>query len=91
VSYDAISLQENPTMRRMPWVVLASLTLAGCASGPEYFDTNAAVDRNPACASRPDHPNTPVPSGCERATGARWSNKGEPVDLSGAKPGPSDP
>lgn len=75
-------------MIRSIWVLAAALTLSGCASRPEYFDTNAAVDRNPLCASRPDHPNEPVSKECERVTGARWSRDAkasEPLDLSGAK------
>ncbi|WP_313499433.1 hypothetical protein [Pseudoxanthomonas mexicana] len=77
-------------MRTILWIALASATLAACASGPEYFDNHAAVDRNPACASRPDHPNMPVAADCEKTSGARWSNEGKPVDLSGAKSKPRD-
>lgn len=74
-------------MRRTMWFSLAAL-LAGCASQPEYYDTNAAVDMNPLCASRPDNPNEPVSKDCERASGVRWSQddkRSEPLDLSGAK------
>lgn len=65
-----------------------ALVLAGCASQPDYYDTNAAVDANPLCASRPDNPNDPVSKDCERSSGARWSHddkSSQPLDLSGAK------
>jgi hypothetical protein len=65
-----------------------AVVLAGCASQPEYFSTNAAVDGNPLCASRPDNPNEPVSKDCERTSGVRWSQddkNSQPLDLSGAK------
>ncbi|MGX5729469.1 hypothetical protein ACWKWK_02935 [Pseudoxanthomonas beigongshangi] len=65
-----------------------AVVLAGCASQPDYYDTNAAVDANPLCASRPDNPNEPVSKDCERSSGVRWSQDGkgsQPLDLSGAK------
>lgn len=65
-----------------------AVVLAGCASQPDYYDTNAAVDANPLCASRSDNPNDPVSKDCERSSGARWSQddkSSQPLDLSGAK------
>ena len=56
--------------------------LAGCSSY-EYRDTNAAVDANPLCASRPDQPGEPVSRDCERATSGSWSTKpdSQPIDF----------
>ena len=54
---------------RLPFA-LALLVLAGCAASPEYRDTNAAVDANPLCASRPDQPNAPVALDCRRESSA---------------------
>jgi hypothetical protein len=74
-------------MRGMMLLALA-VVLAGCASQPEYYDTNAAVDMNPLCAGRPDNPNDPVSKDCERTSGVRWSQdekSSQPLDLSGAK------
>jgi hypothetical protein len=62
----------------------AVLLLASCASfSPDPFDTNAAVDANPLCASRPDHPAAPVSQDCTReaGVGASSARKGEPVDF----------
>lgn len=62
--------------------------LSGCASQPQYFDSNAAVDMNPLCASRPDNPNEPVSKDCERKSGVTWApdpKSKEPIDLSGAR------
>lgn len=64
------------------------LLVAGCAS-TEYRDTNAAVDANPLCTSRPDHPNLPVARECERKTEAAWGTRKKtekPIDF-GRKPG----
>lgn len=52
---------------RLPFA-LALILLAGCAASPEYRDTNAAVDANPLCASRPDQPDAPVSVDCRRET-----------------------
>ena len=57
----------------------------GCAS-TEYRDTNAKVDANPLCASRPDRPGEPMPAECERKTEAHWTSerKDSPsLDFSG--------
>lgn len=59
------------------------LLVAGCAS-TEYRDTNAAVNANPLCASRPDHPDLPVARDCERKTEAVWSSEkkaDKPIDF----------
>lgn len=65
---------------------IATIVLAcGCAS-TEYRDTNAAVDANPLCASRPDRPGEPVPAECERKTETVWSGARKdatPLDFSG--------
>ncbi|WP_238346306.1 hypothetical protein [Luteimonas saliphila] len=64
---------------------LAALLLAGCGSY-EYRDTNAAVDRDPACAGRADRPGEPVSPACERKTEAKWSSERKqaaPIDFSG--------
>ncbi|MBB3276334.1 MULTISPECIES: hypothetical protein [Pseudoxanthomonas] len=69
-------------------LLVFAVVLAGCASQPEYYDTNAAVDMNPLCAGRPDNPNDPVSKDCERTSGVRWSQdekSSQPLDLSGAK------
>lgn len=69
-------------------LLVFAMVLAGCASQPEYYDTNAAVDMNPLCASRPDNPNDPVSKDCERNSGVRWSQddkSSQPLDLGGAK------
>lgn len=47
--------------------VLALALLAACSSY-EYRDTNAAVDANPLCMSRPSQPGEPVSRDCERTT-----------------------
>lgn len=63
------------------------LLLSGCASS-EYRDSNAAVDANPLCASRPDHPDQPTSRDCERKTEAVWSSERKsekPIDF-GRKP-----
>lgn len=61
----------------------AALLLAGCAGTTEYYDTNAAVDANPMCTSRPDRPGEPVSRDCERITGGQISSerRSEPVDF----------
>lgn len=69
-------------------LLVFAVVLAGCASQPEYYDTNAAVDMNPLCAGLPDNPNDPVSKDCERTSGVRWSQdekSSQPLDLSGAK------
>ena len=69
-------------------LLVFAVVLAGCASQPEYYDTNTAVDMNPLCAGRPDNPNDPVSKDCERTSGVRWSQdekSSQPLDLSGAK------
>jgi len=56
--------------------------LAGCSSY-EYRDTNASVDANPLCASRPSQPGEPVSRDCERTTSGAWSTKSDsqPIDF----------
>lgn len=71
---------------RMPMgpLLLAALAAAGCSSY-EYRDTNAAVDANPACASRADRPGEPVSPACERTSEATWSTERKddtPIDFS---------
>ncbi|TWT22348.1 hypothetical protein FQY83_04775 [Luteimonas marina] len=71
---------------RMPTAMLLVAALAtGCAS-QDYRDTNAAVDANPACASRPDRPGEPVSAACERKAEATWSSERKsgdrPIDFS---------
>ena len=71
-------------MRNTMIMLLAASLVAGCA-GYEVRDTNAAVDRNPACASRPDRPGEPLPRECERTTEAGWSSErreSTPIDFS---------
>ncbi len=60
-----------------------ALALAGCAGTSEYYDTNAAVDANPLCASRPDRPGEPVARDCLRESGGSISTerRSEPVDF----------
>lgn len=70
-------------MRTMTTLLAAGL-LAGC-SGYEVRDSNALVDRNPACVSRSDRPGEPVSRDCERTTEAGWSSDrrdSTPVDFS---------
>lgn len=66
----------------LPICVLA-LVLAGCAGTSEYYDTNAAVDANPLCTSRPDRPGEPVSRDCERVSGGSISSEREsrPIDF----------
>jgi hypothetical protein len=80
-------------MRRLVLPLLAAAALAGCGT-VEYRDTNAAVDADPLCASRPDRPGEPVAKRCERETGGKITfgeSKGEPLDLSGASRKDDDP
>lgn len=70
------------------------LSLAGCGSTVEYRDTNAAVDADPLCASRPDRPGEPVAQRCVRETGGklRFGDREEaPLDLSGRSRREQDP
>lgn len=63
--------------------IAAVMGLAGCA-GVEHRDTNAAVDRNPLCASRSDRPGEPLDPACERKSETRWSSERKdsaPVDF----------
>jgi hypothetical protein len=65
-------------------MLLVAGAMAGCA-GYEVRDSNAAVDRNPLCASQPDRPGEPMPRECERTTEASWSSErreSTPVDFS---------
>lgn len=50
--------------------LLCVLPLAGCATALEFRDSNAAVDADPLCASRPDQPNEPVAERCKRSSDA---------------------
>ncbi|MGY1459495.1 MULTISPECIES: hypothetical protein [unclassified Luteimonas] len=61
----------------------AAFVLAGCAGMSEYHDTNAAVDANPMCVSRPDRPGEPVSRDCERRSEGSISSRREsqPVDF----------
>lgn len=70
------------------------LALAGCGSTVEYRDTNAAVDADPLCASRPDRPGEPVAQRCVRETGGelRLGDRDQaPLDLSGRSRREQDP
>ena len=51
------------------------LLLASACASTEHRDTNAAVDANPLCASRPDRPGEPVPAECERKSTTTWSSE----------------
>lgn len=65
-------------------LLLVAAIATGCASY-EYADTNAAVDANPACASRADRPGEPVSRDCERRAEGSWSTERRdsmPVDFS---------
>jgi hypothetical protein len=67
-------------------VSMLSLIACSLAAGgaPQVRDTNAAVDANPLCVSRPDRPGEPVAADCERKTEATWSSgdsKSEPIDF----------
>lgn len=66
-----------------------ALVLASACGGVEYKDSNRAVDANPACVDRPNHPGDPVVAECERKTEAVWSSEKssdhEPIDFSGKK------
>lgn len=70
-----------PTPSALSALVLVA-ALAGCHSA-DYRDTNAAVDANPLCASRPDRPGEPVSRDCERVREGSVSSKREsrPVDF----------
>lgn len=71
--------------RIMTSATLLAVALAGGCASYEYADTNAAVDANPACASRADRPGEPVSAECEREAKATWSSErkdGAPVDFS---------
>ena len=61
----------------------AATVLAGCAGTVDYIDTNAAVDANPLCVSRPDRPGEPVSRDCERRSEGSISTEREsqPVDF----------
>lgn len=61
--------------------------LAGCAGAGDYKDTNAAVDANPLCTSRPDRPGEPVSKDCERTQSYQLKSNSDskPIDLSGKK------
>ena len=72
-------------MRMITGAALGALLLAGCASH-EYHDTNAAVDRGPACAGRPDRPGEPGSLACERKTEAKWSGRREAAPIDFGKP-----
>ena len=69
---------------RKTMALLAVAAMAGGCASYEYADTNAAVDANPACASRPDRPGEPVSMACERKAEAAWSTRRDsaPVDFS---------
>ncbi len=68
--------------KTMALLMLAAMA-GGCASYG-YADTNAAVDADPACASRPDRPGEPVSISCQRKAEASWSSRRDstPVDFS---------
>ena len=70
-------------MRSMLPACAIALMLAGCAGTGEYHDTNAAVDANPMCASRPDRPGEPVSRDCERIGRGTISSEREsqPIDF----------
>lgn len=63
--------------------------LATACGSIEYSDTNASVDVNPLCASRPDRPGEPVSRDCERKSDATWSSDRQrnsaPLDFSGKR------
>lgn len=70
-------------MRKAAGLLLLATLLGGCASY-EYRDNHAAVDANPACASRPDRPGEPVSAACERKAEAAWSTErkdARPIDF----------
>jgi hypothetical protein len=72
-------------MLKMGLWLAAAVLLADCGSY-DVRDTHATVDRDPACASRPDRPGEPVSAACERKTEATWSSERReraPVDFSG--------
>lgn len=70
-------------MRHAIAACAAALALAACGSTPDYFDTNAAVDANPLCASRGDRPGEPTSADCLRERGGSISSErpSEPVDF----------
>ncbi len=75
-------------MHRILFAGLLALAATGCAGHYTYEDTNAAVDANPMCGSRPDNPHDPVSMDCERKTQGTWSSepasKDQPtLDFSG--------
>lgn len=61
----------------------AVFVLAGCAGSTHYLDTNAAVDANPMCVSRPDRPGEPVSRDCERKSEGSISSEraSQPIDF----------
>ena len=63
---------------------LLAVALAGGCASYEYSDSNAAVDANPACASRADRPGEPVSAACEREGKTTWRSERKdsaPVDF----------
>lgn len=69
-------------------VLIPALSATGC-SGIDYHDTNAEVDANPLCASRPDRPGEPVAAECKRERAATWTSEpktqDKPIDFSGSR------
>lgn len=70
-------------MRSLPVLLPLCLVLGACGTTPQYRDTNAAVDADPLCASRPDQPNEPTGLRCERSTTViyRSDDREKPVDF----------
>ena len=68
---------------RTAFALCAAIMLAGCASTYESYDTNAAGDANPMCASRADRPGEPVSRDCVRRSGGSIITRrdSQPVDF----------
>jgi len=62
-------------------ITAVALLLAGCGSFSE-FDTNPAVDANPACLVGPGMQGESID--CRRATGIETGGERETIDFGGA-------
>lgn len=70
-------------MRSLLSATAVAVLLAACAGTTEFRDTNAAVDANPLCVSRPDRPGEPVSRDCERISSGSISTErpSQPIDF----------
>jgi hypothetical protein len=63
--------------------IMLSLSCVACGGSVEYRASNAAVDADPLCVSRPDRPGEPTSRDCERSHEASWRSetRREPIDF----------